>query len=225
MTKKRSDSDHQSQKQRQRARGAWWMPAGLILAFIVIVVLATWQETGSGQGLSPADVPLPALGPASAPVEIVKFADLGCPACRAWHLRGIRDAVLEAYGDQVRFVWRDFPVITPQSPQASEAAQCAAAQGKFWEYHDAVYEQYLGLNEEALYQYAELIGLDLDVFAGCMERGDMRQVVQANLQMARQLGLRGTPGFTINGQALPAPPSLEQLMALIERELAGQSVN
>jgi protein-disulfide isomerase len=197
-----------------------WLPIGIALILIAFLVYTTLQETGFGVGLDPASIPPPTLGGANARVEIVEYADLGCPVCRSWHSSGIRNAILAEYGDQVRFVWRDFPVITPQSPQAAEAAHCAAAQGKFWEYHDTVFAQYAGLNPDALRGYAAQVGLDLAAFDGCLARGDMRQVVQANDRMARQVGLRGTPGFTVNGQPLPAPPTLEQLSALIAQELA-----
>ncbi len=163
----------------------------------------------------------PVLGPETAPVQIVEYGDFGC---RAWHTYGIRDSVLEAFGEQVRFVWKDFPVITPQSPQAAEAVHYAAAQGRFWEYHDTVYEQFAGLELNALQHYVTQIGLDLDAFDNCLEQGETRQIVQANLQIARQLALRGTPSFTLNGRVLPAPPSFEQLASLIEQELSMQQI-
>jgi protein-disulfide isomerase len=225
MTKKNKNSGKSGRKQRAQQRQNRWLALGIASALLAVLIYFTWQETGLGTALDPALVSDPALGPVDAPVEIVEFGDLGCSACRAWHLYGIRDAVLDTYGEQVRFVWKDFPVITHQSPQAAEAAHCAAAQGRFWDYHDTVYEQFSGLSPTALQNYATLIDLDLDAFDQCLEGGDMRQVVQANLQTARQLGLRGTPGFTINGRVLPAPPSLEQLAELIEQELAGQQLN
>ena len=78
----------------------------------------------------------PALGPATAPVTIVEYADFGCPACWEWYKLGILNQLRAKYGDQIRFVWRDFPVITLLSPKAAEAGQCAHEQGKFWEFHD-----------------------------------------------------------------------------------------
>jgi len=73
----------------------------------------------------------PALGPTTAPVTIVEYGDFGCPSCRAWHRAGILKQIRAQYGEKVRFVWRDFPVITPQSPQAAVAAQCAYDQRRF----------------------------------------------------------------------------------------------
>ena len=148
-------------------------------------------------------------------MEIVEYADFGCPACRAWHNSGIREQVLATYGDQVRFVWRDFPVITPQSPKAAEAGHCAGRQDKFWEYHDLVYESGAGLSVSLLKQYADQLELDRTAFDQCLDQGLMARKVQANDQQARALGLRGTPGFTLNGRPLPAPPSYDQLAGLI----------
>jgi protein-disulfide isomerase len=180
----------------------------------------TWQETTLSSPSSAVAAADPAFGPEGAPVEITEYADFGCSACRAWHNDGIREQVLAMFGDQVRFVWKDFPVITPQSPQAAEAGHCAAAQGKFWEFHDLVYEEFAGLDAEALQGYATQIGLDTTAFAQCLDQRVMRPKVQSNEQEARLLGLRGTPGFAINGRPLPAPPSFEQLTALIQQELA-----
>jgi protein-disulfide isomerase len=85
-----------------------------------------------------------------------------------------------------------------------------------------VYEQFAGLELNALQGYAAQIGLDLAAFNQCLEQGQMRQKVLANDQEACRLGLRGTPGFAINGRPLPAPPSFEQLATLIQQELAAQ---
>lgn len=180
----------------------------------------TWQETTLSSPSVAVAAADPAIGPESAPVEIVEYADFGCHACRAWHNAGIREQILTAFSDQVRFVWKDFPVITSQSPQAAEAGHCAAAQGKFWEFHDLVYEQFAGLGLDALQGYATRIGLDTTAFAQCLDQRVMRPKVQANDQEARLLGLRGTPGFAINGRPLPAPPSFDQLATLIQQELA-----
>ncbi len=73
-----------------------------------------------------------------------------------------------------------------------------------------------------LRDYAARVGMDMGAFDQCLTEGQMRRKVQANEQEARRLGLRGTPGFAVNGRPLPAPPSFEQLAALIQEELAAQ---
>jgi protein-disulfide isomerase len=205
------------QKQQQQIR--WLIGAGMAVVFGMIFYF-TWQETTLSSPSVAVAAADPTLGPESAPIEIVEYADFGCQACRAWHNAGIREQILATFGDQVRFVWKDFPVITSESPQAAEAGQCAAAQGKFWEFHDLVYEQFAGLGLDALRGYATSVALDMAAFDQCLDQRVMRPKVQTNDQEARRLGLRGTPGFAINGRPLPAPPSFDQLAALIQQELA-----
>jgi protein-disulfide isomerase len=220
MTKQKELRRQQRKTQQQKSRRGKWFGMAALVALLTAIVYFTWQETGGTSGLSAEEVADPMLGSQTAPVVITEYADFGCSACRAWHNYGVRDQVLATFGDQVSFVWKDFPVITPLSPQAAEAGHCAAAQGKFWEFHDTAYEQYSGLDMSALRGYASAVGVDLDPFDQCLEEGLMRRKVQANEQEARRLGLRGTPGFAINGRPLPAPPSFEQLAFLIQQELA-----
>ena len=72
-------------------------------------------------------------------MTIIEYGDFGCPTCRGWEQAGVLKQIVATYGDQVHFVWRDYPIITAQSPQAAEAGQCAFDQGKFWQYHDLLY--------------------------------------------------------------------------------------
>ena len=219
MTESTKNAHRRHAVPQKKQQNRWLVGAGAALV-LTMVIYFTWQETSLSNPPATISVADPAIGPESAPVEIVEYGDFGCPACRGWHNAGIREQILAAFGDQVRFVWKDFPVITPQSPHAAEAGQCAAAQGKFWEFHDLVYEQFAGLEPDALGGYAARVGLDLAAFAQCLEQNVMRAKVQANEQEARRLGLLGTPGFAINGRPLPAPPSFEQLATLIQQELA-----
>jgi protein-disulfide isomerase len=210
MSKQQSSRRKRQESHRQGWQGKW-LGILALAALLILIIYFTWQETGGSGGLSAAEVGDPALGPADAPVVITEYADFGCSACRAWHNYGIREQVLATFGDQVRFVWKDFPVITAQSPKAAEAGHCAADQGEFWAYHDIVYENFAGLNEQALRSYATNVGLDMERFDQCLADGLMGPKVRANEQEARQLGLRGTPGFAVNGRPLPAPPSYEQM--------------
>ena len=105
------------------------------------------------------------------PVTITEFADSGCITCKAWYQFGIKEQVREKYGDQVRFVWRDFPVITADSPMAAEAGFCAHDQGRFWEYHDLLYHNSPALKANNLKQYAAELGLDTQIFNQCLDSG------------------------------------------------------
>ncbi len=215
---KLSRKERQAQRQRaQRRQRTILSLVGVLFALGLVYVV--WQQTAGSPSLSAAEVPDPVVGPATAPVKIEEFSDFGCPSCRAWHNAGIQAQIVAQFGDQVQFIWKDFPVITVQSPKAAEAAQCAGAQGKFWEYHDYVYEHFAGLDVSQLKQYATAVGLDRAAFDECLDNGVMKRKVDANLQEARRLRLRGAPSFVVNGQVLPAPPSYEQLAAIVQQAL------
>ena len=214
--KKRTQKREPQNRAKQKQRLFTMLGIGLFLLFLGYV---TWQQTSSGEALAPDVVPDPFIGPADAAVEVVEYADFGCPACRAWHNSSVREQMFTTFGDQVRFVWKDFPVITALSPKAAEAGHCAAAQGKFWEYHDYLYEQASGLEIDQLKQYADAVGLDAPLFGQCLDSGMMVRKVRAGEQEARRLGLRATPGFAINGRPLNGAPTFEILAAEIEQAL------
>lgn len=161
----------------------------------------------------------PTLGPADAAVTIVEYGDFGCPACRSWHNAGILEMVMATYGDQVRFVWRDFPVITAFSPEAAQAAQCAYDQGQFWEYHDFLYEQATSLRVEELKSYAGELGLDQSAFNQCLDSGQHQATVELDLEDAFNRRLPGTPSFLVNDQILAGPPNFQLLQQFIETNL------
>lgn len=193
------------------------------VAIIVIVLggIVAWRNAGRVPVEEVVAATPPNLdGPADAPVQIVEFGDFGCPACRAWHNAGIKQQLKAAYGDQISFEFRHFPVITAQSPQAAEAAQCAAEQGAFWQYHDYIYEQtpQSALSSSELKEYAAAIGLNQDGFASCLDSGKYQDYVLRDQRAAVAAGARGTPSFYINGEA--AFPSYEGMAGVIETILA-----
>ena len=168
-------------------------------------------------GISLANV----RGNPAAPVSIVEYGDFGCPACRAWHNAGVLEQLEATYGDQISFTFRHFPVITLQSPKAAEAAQCAAEQERFWEYHDYLYEVANGrLGDEDLKQSAEAVGLDGQAFGECLDSGKHQDYVANDFNAAREAGARGTPTFLINGQQVNPQP--EAMIAAVETVLAQQ---
>ena len=220
MSKKARREERRQQKQRsQKIRTATTI--AVVILFVGALAYFTWEQTGGSDALPAESVADPVLGGEQAVVEIVEYGDFGCPACRAWHNSGIREQVLADFGDQVRFVWKDFPIITAQSPLAAQAGQCASAQGQFWEYHDHVYENITNLSETNLVAAGADLGLDVEQLQSCLDQGLMVKKVQANEQEARRLGIRGTPGFAINGKPLGGPPNLEQLSQLVRAELGG----
>jgi protein-disulfide isomerase len=116
----------------------------------------------------------------------------------------------------VRFVWRDLPIITAQSPKAAEAGQCANAQGKFWEYHDLLYARAPALSLSDLKSYAAELGLDTTVFNQCLDSGQSQAKVAQNQQDAVSHGIHGTPSFLVNTKVLVGPLSFEQFQSFID---------
>jgi protein-disulfide isomerase len=165
----------------------------------------------------------PVLGPEDAAITLIEFSDYECPYCTRWHTE-VFDRIREDYPDQVRFVYRDFPLksIHPNAVPAAEAANCANEQDAFWEYSEKLFNGELGLNPEAYLEYATQLDLDLDEFEKCFEEGRYSQEVEDDYQYALQLGVQSTPTFFLNGIPLIGARPYEVFKDVIERELAGE---
>jgi len=184
----------------------WVRIGGLILILVGGLAAVAFYRSSTAANV---DEPLELMegnidGPIDAPVRIVEFGDFGCPSCRAWHNSGIKEALQTEFGDQISFTFRHFPVITRQSPDAAEASQCASEQGRFWEYHDFIYEQtpINALSIEQLKSYANSIELDGQQFNQCLDSGKYERYVSRDRQAAFSGGAAGTPTFFINGSVV-----------------------
>lgn len=165
----------------------------------------------------------PYLGSETAPITIVEFSDYECPYCRQWHSE-VYSKLIDTYGDQIRFVYRDFPLenIHVNAKPAAEAANCANEQGFFWDYHDLLFSMEQGLSSEAYQEYAGQLGMDEEAFQECIESGRYQQEVQSDFDFAANLGVRSTPTFFINGIAVVGAQPFEVFQQVIEKELAGE---
>ena len=217
LTNNHQESLDKPKKQSPKKNQTWL----LILIILITVVISSILliNNDSDNEVVNAEA-LRAIGPETAPVIITEYADFGCISCKAWHQFGIREQVLERYGDQVRFVWRDFPATTPQSPQAAEAGFCAHDQGQFWTYHAVLFTNAPALGEQSLKAYAAEIGLDTERFNACIDSGEYRSTVDQERTSALEQGFRSVPSFMVNDQRLIGPPSFEQLVTLIDEILA-----
>ena len=209
------------QKQRQKQLNRY-LSIGVAVIVVLALIVVSWPKPEAAPLSAERLEADPALGASDAPVTIIEYGDFGCSACRVWHQAGVRDQVTAEYGDRVQFVWRDFPVITAQSPKAAEAGQCAFDQGMFWEYHDYVYEQGSSLGISDLKEYAKQIGLESKQFNNCLDSGQNKAKVDESLNQAYRLGLPGTPAFVVNGQRLAGPPTYATLKGIIDEMLAAQ---
>ena len=160
----------------------------------------------------------PVRGNAKAPVTIVEFSDFQCPFCvRA---RPAVTRVREAYGDDVRWVFRHFPLSFHQyAEKAGEAAACAGDQGKFWEMHDTLWANSTKLDVADLKGYAGTLGLDTAAFGQCLDSGRHAGLVDRDMEAGQAYGVSGTPAFFVNGRPLVGAQPFEAFQQVIDDEL------
>jgi protein-disulfide isomerase len=138
-------------------------------------------------------------GVESAPVTLVEFGDYQCPFCgQAYHV--VR-ALEQALRERLCFVFRNFPLgaLHPQAALAAEAAEAAAAQGKFWPMHSLLFENQEALEPPDLLRYASRLDLDRERFADDLRAHRYRDTIRADVRSGALSGVNGTPTFFING--------------------------
>ena len=162
----------------------------------------------------------PALGPDDALVTIIQFSDFQCPFSKRY-FDETEQLILSNYGDQVSYVFRDFPLtsIHPQAQKAAEAAQCAFDQGKYWEYHDMLFQNQGALDVDSLKSYATALGLDETAFNLCMDSGKYAEEVAKDIADGRSYGVLGSPTFFINGRKVVGALPYDTFQMVIEEEL------
>jgi protein-disulfide isomerase len=160
----------------------------------------------------------PAKGPASAPIELIEFADFQCPYCLAASPTVKR--VLDTYGDRIRFVYRNFPLQNhPDARPAAEAAQCANQQGQFWAYHDRLFGVPGKLSDADLKKTAADLGLDAARFNACVDQHQYKSVIDADAKAGAEAGVSGTPAFFVNGRLLSGAQPFDAFKRVIDEEL------
>ncbi len=162
----------------------------------------------------------PIIGNVKAPVTLVEFSDFQCPFCLrvAPTLKKIR----AAYGDKVRIVWKDFPLtqIHPQAFKAGEAGQCAAEQGKFWEFHDQVFANQQAMMPDDLKRYAAGVGVDATKFNSCLDSSKHAEVIRNGVAQGTRLGVNSTPTVFVNGRRVSGAQPYEVFAGIIDEELS-----
>lgn len=216
---------------------------GSILIAGVVVAFAIMYTTGGGKG---GVKPLPddgqtaavaasgdavallearegdrVLGNPVAPVTYVEFSDFQCPFCGRFFANTLPE-IKEKYvkTGKVKFVYRDFAFLGEESFKAAEAARCAHEQGKFWEYHDSLFESQNGENRGAfsdfnLKRFARELGLDVAAFNSCLDSGKYREAVEEESRLGRELGVSGTPSSFINGRNITGAVPFSSLEPII----------
>lgn len=155
-------------------------------------------------------------GPKDAKITIVEFSDFQCPFCQRFHTT--MQQVMSEYKDSVRWVYKHFPLdsIHPHARKAAEASECAAEQGKFWEYADKLFENQAVLSDDLYSKLASDLGLNRSKFSDCMAAGKMASIVEADYQQGIAAGVNGTPGNFINGQSVPGAVPFAQVKSIID---------
>jgi protein-disulfide isomerase len=158
-------------------------------------------------------------GPSDAALTLVEYGDFECPYCGMAY--PIVKAAQRTLGSGMRFVFRHFPLAEahPHARQAANAAEAAAAQGKFWPMHDMIYEHQNALEDSDLIRYAQILELDAERIARELKAGTYMKRVRDHFRSGVRSGVNGTPTFFVNGERFDEPWADEEafIQALCRR--------
>jgi predicted DsbA family dithiol-disulfide isomerase len=162
----------------------------------------------------------PSKGPANAPITIAEFSDFECPFCNG--IIPTLKALEENYKDKIRIVFRQFPLnnIHPRAQKAAEASLCANEQGKFWEFHDALFADQQRLTVDDLKAKAAVLAMNGPAFASCLDSGKHAAAVSASIVEGSKAGVDGTPALFINGRFLAGNQPYAEIEKIIDDELS-----
>ena len=191
-----------------------------ITAVVIITIIASASvfqtgnealnlDMGQTHGTVSTAMGSPILGSNSAPITIIEFGDYQCEQCYNW-FHNTKDSIVENYIEtgKANLIFVDLAFLGRDSPKAAAATYCAEEQGKYWEYHDLLYNFQEGIdtgwaNSERLKAFAQSLELDEELFNSCVDSGKFAKRVQFNINEAKKQGATGTPTFIIvnsNGQ-------------------------
>ena len=162
----------------------------------------------------------PVRGPKTAPVRIVEFSDFQCPYCA--ELQKTLTDVLKAFPKDVQVVYKQFPLnIHQYARQAAAASLVAHSQGKFWEMHDRMFQNFTQINDESIRRWAKEVGLNLTQYDEAIQSGKYEPAVQKDIADGAAAKVLGTPTLFINGKRV-RDRSFEGFKKAIQEELAAQ---
>lgn len=182
----------------------------IIIGIITVVLFggAIWYSQSSSEVNNEGiEIISHTKGDTESTVVLTEYSDFQCPACAAF--QPALDDLLAQYGDSLLFEYKHFPLISihPHAQPAAIAAEAAGQQGKFFEFHDLLFENQQTWSAAAIpttffVQYAEELELDIEQFRRQMKSSVLRDKVRAEFEEARTLGLTGTPSFLLNGEVI-----------------------
>lgn len=210
-TRKQIRAKRRQEQQRRRmiTIGVVAGAAVLVAAFLIILnrrpigaiaEVETRDVQATSDGLT--------LGDPNAPIVLEEYGDFQCPHCQDWFLN-VEPLLVDNYVEtgKVYFIYRNFPILGPESVAAANASMCAAEQDRFWDYHDMLFANLTGRNSGGfstarLVAFAETLGLDAQAFRECLESQRYQDQVDQDFREGQRVGVPGTPGIVINGQLM-----------------------
>ena len=164
----------------------------------------------------------PVTGSSSQKIIVAEFSDFQCPYCAKAQVV-VKEFMTRNQGD-VTLVFKHFPLteIHQQAEPAALAAWAATQQGKFWEYHDALFEQQSKLGEEFYLELANNLKLDIERFNRDRQSPEAKAAIKKDFELGKSLGVRGTPSFVVNGIFLSGAPTVKDLEELVAQVKAGK---
>lgn len=158
-------------------------------------------------------------GPADAPVTLVEYADYQCPYCGEAYPQLKR--IQQMFGDQLRFVFRNFPIpqLHPEAMSAAETAEFCGSKDQFWPAHDALFENQDSLGPQLYEQIATQLGLSTSDLVQALENDEFQNRIEADIDSGLRSGVNGTPSFFINGEKFEIENSYQDLVDAIQQEI------
>jgi len=214
---------HEKSKRQQNL----FIAAGVVIAAIIgVVVFLNGNSSGGSSAGAVSEERMrldPFEGAEDAPITLIEYGAYGCTACKAWHDARIVEQLMQEFPGQIKFIFRDMPIILPPySLRAAEVAECAHDQGNeaFWTMHHAIYDEaaFGRASQEDIIQIGERHGLDGDALRECVQSDKHMQTVRFDQQRGFELGINSTPTWFVNDERIfRASPDI--LRNLIRDEL------
>jgi len=205
----------------------------ITLAIVLVFGFAAWQLYQQSVSLSTAPAPVSTSGPTKLPgqltilpadpvrgssaavVTLIEFSDFQCPYCA--QVAPILASVVAQSGGRVRLVWKDFPLpVHAEALPAAEAAQCAAQQGKFWEYHDQLFQNQDKLGAAFYQVLGTQLGLAAEPFQRCLTQHELKPFIERNVAEGSAIGIDATPSLVIGNQVHRGVFTAEELAQFIK---------
>jgi protein-disulfide isomerase len=211
----------------RRTRWGWgWAVAFMLVAAVGGVL---YQSSRSAHRTGTVVEPAHAVGPggaelmgsSAAPVLVEEYGDFQCPACANWDRVAFPTVWRLLEEGKIRFAYYPFAFLGPESEKAASAAECAGDQGKFWEYREYLYtnqypENSGALSSEHLIEMGQTVGISGATFGSCVRADTYAGWIRQLSDQATSRGVMSTPSIFVNGEALAAPPSPDELVAAVE---------